>query len=75
MRLSAEQDPREVIEDVLGQSLDGPLGNAWFILGAVRSYLKDSGLEKPAVDRLLKGAMDDDYDHLLTVCAEALLEV
>lgn len=74
MKLTAEQTPRDVIEIMLGQSLDGPAGNAWVVVGATKNYLLDSGFDRIYADVLLKDAFSDDYEHLLTVCAEALLE-
>jgi hypothetical protein len=64
----------EVLEDTLGLRLAGPDGNAWAILGATRGYLKDAGFEPEAITSLMEGARSGDYEHLLKVCAEALLE-
>lgn len=74
MKLTNEQTPRSVIEEMLGQSLDGPFGNAWSVVGTTKGYLLDSGFDRPYVDELLEEAFSGDYENLLRVCAEALLE-
>ena len=40
-------------------------GNAFVILGTVRSALKHNGVGKAEIDKFTEEAMSGDYDHLL----------
>lgn len=73
-KLEEGEDPREVIEGILGQSLLGPAGNAYAVMGLTRSYLAGEGFERQAINALMKDVTSGDYENLLRVCAEALLE-
>lgn len=46
--------------------LTGGDGNAFAVLGAVRSALRQAGVPKAELDEFMAEAMSGDYDHLLT---------
>jgi hypothetical protein len=58
-------DLREVRHPEVRVSLVGEDGNAFAILGNVRQGLRDAGVEEEEVQRFLREATADDYDHLL----------
>lgn len=45
--------------------LTGQDGNAFFILGKVKSALKSAGVPKEEQDEFMKEASSGDYNHLL----------
>lgn len=45
-------------------------GNAFAVLGAVRSTLKDAGYSREEVSKVMEEAMSGDYRHLLETVAE-----
>jgi hypothetical protein len=45
--------------------LVGQDGNAFAIMGAVKSALKKHGVSKEEIDAYLKDSMSGDYNHLL----------
>lgn len=46
--------------------LIGEDGNAFAVLGAVRSALRQAGVPKAELDEFMAEATSGDYDHLLT---------
>lgn len=51
--------------DIAGQA-----GNAYCILGTVRSWLKQCNISNEEIEEWHKEATSDNYDHLLKVCTE-----
>lgn len=51
-------------------TLVGEDGNAFFILGRVRSALKRNGVPVQEVDEFYKQATSGDYDNLLRTCMD-----
>lgn len=47
--------------------LVGQDGNAFAIMGAVKSALKKHGVSKEEIDEYLSDSMSGDYNHLLQV--------
>lgn len=45
--------------------LTGNDGNAFAVLGAVSKAMRQSGIDRAAIDTYMKDAMSGDYDHLL----------
>ena len=45
-------------------------GNAWAIMGAVSSGMREAGATKKDIDEYTNAAMSGDYDNLLRVSAE-----
>ena len=50
--------------------LSGNDGNAFAIMGAVKSALKKAGASKEELDQYLSDSMSGDYDNLLRVAME-----
>jgi len=50
--------------------LIGQDGNAFAILGAVRTALQRGKVPKEEIDLFLKEAMSGDYNHLLCTCTD-----
>jgi|APIni6443716594_1056825.scaffolds.fasta_scaffold305225_2 hypothetical protein len=50
--------------------LVGNDGNAFAIMGAVKSALKKAGASKEELDQYLADSMSGDYDNLLRVAME-----
>jgi hypothetical protein len=50
--------------------LTGNDGNAFAIMGAVRSALKKTGATQEQIDEYMKASMSGDYDNLLRVAME-----
>ena len=50
--------------------LSGNDGNAFAVMGAVKSALKKSGASKEEVEQYLTDSMSGDYDNLLRVAME-----
>ena len=50
--------------------LSGNDGNAFAIMGAVKSALKKAGATREELDEYLKDSMSGDYDNLLRVAAK-----
>jgi len=50
--------------------LSGNDGNAFAIMGAVKSALKKAGASKDELDQYLADSMSGDYDNLLRVAME-----
>ena len=50
--------------------LSGNDGNAFAIMGAVKSALKKAGATREELDEYLKESMSSDYDNLLRVAAK-----
>jgi hypothetical protein len=48
--------------------LTGKDGNAFAILGAMRTALRKNDVDKDEVDQFIKEAMGGNYDHLLRTC-------
>lgn len=48
----------------------GPTGNAFYILGAVKSGLKQIGVSPEEIAEYSAAAKSSDYDNLLAVTAE-----
>lgn len=57
----------EVEVELLGQD-----GNAFFILGKVKSALTRAGVSKDDIDEYMNNATSGDYDHLLRVTMETV---
>lgn len=51
--------------------ISGPAGNAFCILGACQSWMRQCGVAREDIDEFLQEAQSGDYDHLLQVCHEA----
>jgi len=49
--------------------LEGPDGNAFYILGIITRELKAAGATAEQVTEFNTDATSGDYDHLLAVCA------
>jgi len=47
--------------------LVGEDGNAFSIMGRVKKALRRAGADKEYIDKYLKEATSEDYDHLLVV--------
>ena len=47
--------------------LSGRDGNAFAIMGAVKTALRRAGIDQAAIDAYLEDSMAGDYDHLLRV--------
>lgn len=52
--------------------LSGEDGNAFFIIGRVRSAMREAGLDAAAVTAYSNEAMDGDYEHVLSVTANTV---
>ena len=50
--------------------LIGNDGNAFAILGAVKSAMRRAGVDKKIQDEYMKEAMSGDYDNLLSVISK-----
>lgn len=50
--------------------LTGTDGNAFSVMGAVKSALKRAGASKEEIDQYLSESMSGDYDNLLRVSME-----
>ena len=50
--------------------LVGTDGNAFAILGKVRSALRSAGASTEEVSEFMKEATSEDYSHLLRICTE-----
>jgi hypothetical protein len=50
--------------------LSGNDGNAFAVMGAVKSALKKAGASKDELDQYLSDSMAGDYDNLLRVAME-----
>jgi len=50
--------------------LSGNDGNAFAIMGAVKSALKKAGASKEEMDKYVSDSMSGDYDNLLRVAME-----
>jgi len=50
--------------------LSGNDGNAFAIMGAVKTALKKAGATREELDEYLKDSMSGDYDNLLRVAAK-----
>lgn len=50
--------------------LSGNDGNAFAIMGAVKSALKKAGASKEEIEQYLTDSMSGDYDNLLRVAME-----
>jgi hypothetical protein len=50
--------------------LSGNDGNAFAVMGAVKSALKEAGASKDELDQYLADSMSGDYDNLLRVAME-----
>jgi hypothetical protein len=50
--------------------LSGNDGNAFAIMGAVKSALKKAGASKEEIEQYLSDSMSGDYDNLLRVAME-----
>ena len=49
-------------------------GNAFAIMGNTRIALKDAGVSKEKIDKVLDECMKGDYTHLIATCVGALTE-
>lgn len=47
--------------------LDGPQGNAFFLLGTAASYSKQLGWLRSYIEVVLADMRSSDYEHLITV--------
>ena len=45
--------------------LNGPEGNAFYILGTARSLCKQIGIDVERTDEILDEMRSDDYEHLI----------
>jgi hypothetical protein len=50
--------------------LSGNDGNAFAVMGAVKSALKEAGASKEELDQYLSDSMSGDYDNLLRVAMD-----
>lgn len=50
--------------------LTGKDGNAFAIMGSVKSALKKAGATQDQIDEYMKASMSGDYDNLLRVACE-----
>ncbi len=50
--------------------LSGTDGNAFSLMGKVRSALQKSGYSKEHISKFLKEATSGDYTNLISVCCE-----
>jgi hypothetical protein len=50
--------------------LSGNDGNAFAVMGAVKSALKKAGASKEEIEQYLSDSMSGDYDNLLRVAME-----
>ena len=50
--------------------LTGNDGNAFAIMGSVKSALKKAGATQEQIDQYMKASMSGDYDNLLRVACE-----
>ena len=50
--------------------IEGPQGNAFYILGAVAAELRDMDVDGGEIDEYVKEAMAGDYENLLRVTRE-----
>lgn len=50
--------------------LSGNDGNAFAVMGAVKSALKKSGASKKEIEQYLVDSMSGDYDNLLRVATD-----
>jgi hypothetical protein len=50
--------------------LSGNDGNAFAVMGAVKSALKKAGASKEELDQYLSDSMSGDYDNLLRVAMD-----
>jgi hypothetical protein len=50
--------------------LVGEDGNAFFIIGRMRSALKKGGVNKETIEEFTTEATSGDYDHLLQTCMD-----
>ena len=50
--------------------LRGPEGNAYAVMGLVKSVLKQIGYDKDHIDEVIRNMMSSDYDHLIEVADE-----
>lgn len=50
--------------------LTGNDGNAFAIMGSVKSALKKAGATQEQIDEYMKASMSGDYDNLLRVACE-----
>lgn len=55
--------------------LDGPEGNAWNLMGYARSWGKQIGLSREAIDDITTEMMSGDYINLLRVFNDNFGEV
>jgi hypothetical protein len=47
--------------------LQGPTGNAYFIMGTVGTILKNKGIDSKPI---MEDMMSSDYDHLIKIAKE-----
>ena len=50
--------------------LSGNDGNAFAVMGAVKSALKKAGASKEEIDKYLADSMSGDYDNLIRVAMD-----
>lgn len=50
--------------------LTGEDGNAFSILGRMKTSMRKAKVSKEEIDAFMKEAMSDDYDHLLQTCMD-----
>ena len=57
-------------EYAVSVQLSGNDGNAFAVMGAVKSALKKAGASKEEIEQYLTDSMSGDYDNLLRVAME-----
>jgi hypothetical protein len=70
MLITQQQERYPMPKYNVAVQLSGNDGNAFAVMGAVKSALKKSGASKEEVEQYLTDSMSGDYDNLLRVAME-----
>ena len=70
MLITPQQERHQMSKYNVEVQLSGNDGNAFAIMGAVKSALKKAGASKEELDQYVSDSMSGDYDNLLRVAME-----
>ena len=70
MLITPQQERQQMSKYNVEVQLSGNDGNAFAIMGAVKSALKKAGASKEELDQYVSDSMSGDYDNLLRVAME-----
>ena len=70
MLITPQQERQQMSKYNVEVQLSGNDGNAFAIMGAVKSALKKAGASNEELDQYLSDSMSGDYDNLLRVAME-----